>query len=313
MMRQKWLSRTWEASPTGQVIYQLNRARFYFNRHPLYQRWIKESFEARAATWAQEVPDFLLNYIPMTLLIAPFIPLGGVIFFGVSVFTTIIGLMVLIFLVGSLLFASIGNLLTAGLTASTLSHERQSGRWELLMLLPHDRVAILAMRISSRLVPYQAVIGMINLIQSLCTFIVAGALTAGAASMTDNTTAICLLWLLPTLFLLSWERRQDYAFSVTAGLFGVMRQAGQDSWGVAFIIPTLILIGRGLMGLLGVALAANVHGFWAVFPTILGGPAMLPVMGVPMPLAIALLSAYYGLREVVIWQLWQMSLERITA
>src|SRR5688572_22866555 len=88
-MAPRLLSRGWEHSSTGRVIGELNKARFIFNRHPLYRRWMREAFSSRHAMIAQEAPEVVMEYLPTALIVLPFIPLLGVLLFGGSAFNII--------------------------------------------------------------------------------------------------------------------------------------------------------------------------------------------------------------------------------
>ena len=196
----------WQHSPTGALIVQLNRSRMNFRQHPLYRRWSDAAYEHRLAYLAESVPGHVAQFLPVALLFGPFLPFVVVIIFGASVFNAFL-IALLIFLIAvALLIASADGMLAAGLTAGSLNQERESGRWELLMLIPEDRMSVVIMRVSSMLMPYRPLVGTMDFLQTVAAFIAALILSGRATETDSNLLGLCMLFFLPSLLLLGWER-----------------------------------------------------------------------------------------------------------
>ena len=64
--------------------------------------------------------------------------------------------------------------------------------------------------------------------------------------------------------------------------------------------------------MVAVGAAPTAHGFWVVLPVSIAGPAMLPMMGVPIVVFVPILIVYYGVRELIIRKFLRDALARAT-
>lgn len=305
------LSESWERSATGQVTRELRQSRIRFYRHPLYIRWTRDAFGSRLALLADAIPDWLVNIVPTLMVFLPVTALVIAILFGVQTFTAVMSIFALMVVGLAVGVGTVGTPITAGVAAAALVGEQRSGRWEMIMMMPYDRTHVMVMRLSSMIYPYRTLITSIDLLQTFFALVVAMYLSGSASSTDSILVGTCVIFAVPSLILLSWERRQDFALSVAigawAGLFG-----REQSTKIAVTTGTgLILVSRAIIGLLAIGFAPNAHGFALMLPIFIAGPAMLPMMGIALEWAIPLLLLYYGGREIAIHRVWRRSLNQV--
>jgi hypothetical protein len=309
---QRILYTSWENSATGALIVQLNRSRMNFRQHPLYRRWSDAAYDHRFAYLAETVPGHVAQLLPVALIFGPMLPFVVVVLFGTSAFKAFLVALAILLVTLALLIASADAMLAAGLTAGSLSLERESGRWQLLMLIPDDRMAVVMMRVASMLMPYRPLVGTMDLLQTVFAFIAALILSGRATEMDSNLLGLCMLFFLPSLLLLGWERQQDFALSVSLGVFAGLIRNERLALGLALSSGTGVIFVRLVVGMIAVGVAPTAHGFWVVLPVSIAGPAMLPMMGIPIPAFVPILLVYYGGREFVIRRLLREGLLRAT-
>lgn len=305
------LSSAWENMRTGYILRQLDLSRFYFHRHPLYRRWRSEAYRAPLAYIAQEIPDKINIIIPWMLLILPTGALMVGLIGGASAFSTLIALVGFFMLGIGLFVAALGTMLTIGLVTKALGEEHRAGRWDLLMLMPYDRASVVVMRAASMLHPYRPLISMLDLIQTGVAMLLALYINGQADTFDNNLVGICTAFWLPTLFILTWERRQDYALAVGVGVLLGMNDKPHNSLSMALGSGVVSLGLRLIFGLLAVGLAPNANGFGVLLPTVLAGPGMLFMMGVTPIISAALLIVYYLGREALIHVIWRRALGQV--
>ena len=309
---QRFISASWESSPTGRIFQQMLLTRVRFYRHPLYRRWSHSAYESRMAYLAEVIPEWLSHIIPLLFLVGPFVALFVAILFGTTVFNFFLLITGIILVTATLILASAGMVSSAALAAFSVVDEREAGRWELLMLLPHDRVSVLIMRISSMLYPYRPLISTLDVLQTLTAFMAAIIINAGSDSLNNDLLGACFIYFIPTLFMLTWERRQDYAISIALGAYAGLTRREQNALGLSLGGSTIMLAIRALIGMLAFGLSSRVNSFGVVLPVFIGGPAMMPVVGIPLSYSLLLLVLYYTTREFAITALWRASMRRIT-
>jgi len=300
----------WEHSPTGTIWRQMLLTRSQFARHPLYRYWNHRAFRTRYATLADLIPDHIAQILPIVVMLTPFVGIFITVIFGTGVFRAFLLTVVFVLLSLVLVLAAVVPLLTAAVAALSLMLEHRAGRWDLLMLIPHERPAVLVMRLSSMLYPYRPLTSTADVLQSLAAISAAVVVNAAAANTDDTLLAACFFFILPSLFLLTWERRQDYALSVAiGGMAGVSRQ---NALGFALGGAALMLATRLMFALLIFSVAGRPsHSFNTIIPLFVGGPAMMPMLGFGLDSAVLLLALYYGLRELLIAALWKTAQEQL--
>lgn len=309
---QRFFYAGWQHSATGGLIVQLNRSRMNFRQHPLFRRWSDAAYDHRLAYLAEALPGHVAQTLPIVLIFGPFLPFVVVILFGASVFNAFLAAMVIFLVALALLVASADSMLAAGLAAGSLTVEREAGRWELLMLIPDDRMAVVIMRVSSVLMPYRPLVGTMDLLQTVFAFITALILSGRATESDSNLLGLCMLFFIPSLALLGWERQQDFALSVSIGVFAGLMQRDRFALGLALTSGAAVIFMRLVMAIIAVSVAPTAHGFWVVLPVCIAGPAMLPMMGTPPLATVPILLVYYGAREYAIRYFIQDGLRRAT-
>jgi len=302
----------WEHSATGGLIMQLNRSRMNFRQHPLYRRWSDAAYNHKFAYLAETVPNQVAQALPVTLIFGPFLPFLVVIIFGTSVFKAFLVALAIFLVAFALLIASADSMLASGLTAGSLTVEREAGRWELLMLIPDDRMAVVIMRVASMLMPYRPLVGTMDLLQTVFAFVAALILSGRATEQDSNLLGLCMLFFLPSLFLLGWERQQDFALGVSLGVFTGLMKKERLALAISLSSGAGIVFVRLMVAMIAVGVAPTAHGFWVALPVCIAGPAMLPMMGTPVLVFIPILLVYYGVREYVIRYLLRDGLRRAT-
>lgn len=309
----QFLSDQLEQSATGRVMRQLTLARIRFSSHPLYRRWSMQAYEGRLARWAEIIPDLTAQYLPVIFMVAP-LSLGIIaLLFGTQMFQAVATILLLLFMVGVLVVSSAAPMIAAGVAAFALSKEREAGRWELLLLMPYDRAAVLMMRISTMLFPYRPLITTLDILQTIAALLLAVGLNAGSMS-DDNASQImgaCFLFILPSLFMLTWERRQDYAASVALGAFAGVHPKESHALGWALGGSSSMVLLRAFIALIALAFSPLRNGLGTFLPAFVAGPAILPMLGVPLSLTVVLWVAYYGLRELFLVTIWKITVRRV--
>lgn len=296
--------------PTNFMLHQIRLARIHANHHPLYRRWSMEAYEGRLAYWAEVIPEHLIQYLPVIFMASPFGALFLAVAFGKATVEAVFGLLALITLILIILIASLGPVLGAGIAALSLVVERQAGRWDLLMMIPRDRMSVLLIRISTIQFPFRPLIGTIDILQTLSAISLAFFLNIGRAEDT-NILSSCFFFLLPSLLVLTWERRQDYALSLAIGAYAGLHYPEDKALGWALSSSGAMVALRGFLAIMALGLSPHPNGWGTVLPAFVAGPAVLPMLGVHL-LRVALLWAlYYGLREIVIIWLWRASEHRV--
>jgi hypothetical protein len=309
---QRILYARWENSATGGLIMQLNRSRMNFRQHPLYRRWSDAAYDHRFAYLAETVPGQVAQALPVILIFGPFLPFLVVIIFGASVFKAFLVALAIFLVALALLIASADSMLATGLTAGSLTLERETGRWELLMLIPDDRMAVVVMRVASMLMPYRPLVGTMDLLQTVFAFVTALILSGRATEADSNLLGLCMLFFVPSLILLGWERQQDFALGVSLGVFAGLMQKEKLALALSLSSGGGIVFVRLVVAMIAVGVAPTAHGFWVVLPVCIAGPAMLPMMGTPILAFVPILLVYYVGREWVIRYLLRGGLRRAT-
>jgi hypothetical protein len=263
------------------------------------------------AYWAEEIPDQVSRILPTFFFVSPFLAMLVGILFGLDTLETVFEIVGIIFLILMLLVASMGPVLGAGMAAAALAYEREAGRWDILMLIPNDRISVVLMRISTMLFPYRPLVATLDILQTLSAILLVMVLNTQTLHEDASTLGACFLFFVPSLFLLTWERRQDYAFSVVLGSYSGIAQPPERALGWALGGSAMMLGIRGLVGMLAVGLSPTSNGLNAALPAFVAGPGVLPMLGVQLDVTIVLLILYYGAREIAITMLWRKSIERV--
>jgi hypothetical protein len=169
------------------------------------------------------------------------------------------------------------------------------------------------MRISTMLFPYRPLITMLDVLQTLAALCLAIGLNAGTMSEENASQMMgaCFLYLLPSMFILTWERRQDYAMSVALGAFAGIHPKESHALGWALGGSSSMVMLRAFIALVALALSPLRNGFGTFLPAFVAGPAMLPMLGVPLQLTLILWAGYYGLREILLIVLWRVTVRRV--
>jgi hypothetical protein len=296
---------------TRRVLHDLTIIRMRFHSHPLYRRWSHSAYDSRLAYWAEEIPDQVSRILPTFFFVSPFLAMLVGILFGLDTLETVFEIVSIIFLILMLIVAAMGPVLAAGIAAGALAHERVAGRWDILMLIPNDRMSVVLMRISTMLFPYRPLVATLDILQTLSAILLVMVLNTQSLRGDASTLGACFLFFVPSLFLLTWERRQDYAFSVVMGSYSGIVQQPDKALGWALGGSVLMLGIRGLVGMLAVGLSPTTNGLSAALPAFVAGPGVLPMLGVHLDVTLVLLVLYYGAREIAITLLWRKSVERV--
>ena len=69
--------------------------------------------------------------------------------------------------------------------------------------------------------------------QTVAAFVAALILSGRATETDSNLLGLCMLFFLPSLLLLGWERQQDFALSVSIGVFAGLMQRDRLALGLA--------------------------------------------------------------------------------
>ena len=302
---------TWEHLSSTRLLRKLDVSRSRFYRHPLYRRWSAQAYSHRWAHLAEALPEKISQYTIVILLVVPLLALLIQVLLGEDIFD----IFVVLFGVTGFLMAIVMSISGVGLASSlasmSVAAERSEGRWDLLMMLPNDRASVLLMRIASMLYPYRPLIATFDVLQGAVAFMSVLAVTLAVDMRNDDLISLCFVYILPCIALLIWERRQDNVLSLVTGAFAGLFYGSKNALSMAMIGTGLLLAFR-LMIVLGAfaAMGRSAH-LLTLLPALIGGPAMLPVIGLPFWGSIGFIVAYYAVREVIIGVVWQAVVQRM--
>lgn len=296
---------TFDQLASSHLLRDLRLARPHFYWHPLYRRWSHQAHQTRLAAFSEALPDYLLNVLPTAFFAFPVVVLMIGMVFGMSTFRAVMIVTWILFLVLAVFSAGLGMMAGGGLAAYGLAREQEAGNWEVLMMLPQDRMGLLMMRVSATLFPYHPLITTLEVLQTASGFLAAIILNAKLDSPERDLLGACFVYLIPALAVMTWERRQDHALTVALGIFVGLSRKPQSALGWALGGGALLLALRLMTGLLafGFSPIASMDGVG--LPTLIAGVAILPVVAVSLKVAVPTMLVYYLLREALIFYFWR--------
>jgi hypothetical protein len=265
-----------------------------------------DAFVSRWAAWADQLPELIAQVLPVIFMGGPVLVAILGLAFGQDLFQALLSASFTSYVAALLLVSLLAPLLSAGLAGLSLIQERQAGRWDLMLLMPYDRMALLIMRVSTFLFPYRPLLGLFELLQTLGAVLLIFGLTLVQADATAQPiVGTCFFFLGPCLFLMHWERRQDYALGVAIGTLAGLGRSESQALGWTLGGVGLILGGRAMLGILALAYAPlplSTAGGVAAFAA---GLTALPLFSVPWAVVLPLWGGYFLGRELLIRWLWR--------
>lgn len=301
------LSVGWRSLSSNKVLRQLDVSYNRFYRHPLYRRWSIHAYEHPMAALAEKLPEKIGEVLTMSIVGIPLLALAVQVLFGSSMFAVLTAMLGAAVLVTVLVVSVLALALGALLAAMSVAQERGAGRWDLIMILPDDRSNLMLMRISSIIYPYRPFLITIEVLQNVIALL-AVAIVGVAVDNNEQMMSLCLLYFLPSLFVLSWERRQDYALSLmVGGLVGVVYD-GRRAFSMALVGTGLLVSLRMMVVLAAFGAGGTSTEFSAVIPALIGGPALIPMIGVQPWAALGFMLFYYAAREALISAVWRTTI-----
>jgi|GEM_PF-5755184 len=293
------------------ILRELMLARVRNSNHPLFRRWSYAAYDGRFVSLAESIPEQLAQILPLTLITAPFLAFIVILLFGTQTLATIATIIGLLLLIAILMVAAGGTFITASLGALAVADEREAGRWELMMILPRKRIDVLMMRISTILFPYRPLVDTLNLLQTIAALMMTFVFIGQVNRSGDDVFGTCVIFLLPTLFLLTMERRQDFALSVAIGSYAGLARNRDTALGWAMSGVVALMAARLMAGMVIFAFAPWERGLFSVFPSVVAGPSVLSLLSASPLTTVLVLMVYYGLRELTLSLLWRTMHNRL--
>lgn len=283
---------------TQKMLNQLDIGRNRFHRHPLYRRWSHYAYNNPIARRAELAAEKIAEYGPSLLVVVPFMFGLAALFFGKEGFAVAVTLTTILFVLVSMVVLVGALCLAAGLSAFAIARERLEGRWDLVMLIPKDRSTVLWMRVSSILHPYSPMMVTFEVLQNALALV--AVFVVALSNVNDSQLGVCLTFFIPALFLLTWERHQDYALGVVVGTFMGLKYDERRAFSLSMSGVGFILAARMAFVMIAYGISTPPGGLEVTIPALIGGITVLPMVGVPMWSCVLVGTIYFGLRELAI-------------
>ncbi|NJL96110.1 MAG: hypothetical protein HC915_21460 [Anaerolineae bacterium] len=309
---EKLVNLSWHRLASNRLLRQLDVSYNRFYRHTLYRYWSQMDYSTWLARMAEQLPSKIGEGLTLLIVAVPFAALTLQVLFGATIFSTVSTLFGVGTFAAALLVSVAGMSVATVMSAQAIAAERQSGRWDLLMMLPRERSSILLMRLSSILYPYRPLIVTFDILQSIAALFSVG-LVALFWEVDNQLISLCIVYTVPVWLLLSWERRQDYALSMLVGAMAALVSLQRRTLIPAMVGVLLLLAYRLMMTLLAFGVAGFAPHLVMLLPGIIGGPAVLPMVGVPFGWSLVFIGLYFASREGVLLVLWRATLHQMDA
>lgn len=283
---------------THQMLSQIDIGRNRFHRHPLYRRWSHYAYNNPIAQYAELLTERFAEYGPALTILLPLMFALAALLFGKDGFTVAFTLTAIVFLAAAVVVILGSLCVAAGLSAYAVARERLEGRWDLIMLIPKDRSSILWMRVSSILNPYRPTMITFEVLQNALAML--AVFVVSLNDVDDSRLGICLAFFIPALFLLTWERHQDYALAVAMGAFLGLKYDDRRAFSISLAGVGFILMARAVFVMVAYGISTPPGGMDVIVPSLIGGVTMLPMAGIPLWACAVGGFSYFAAREAAI-------------